>query len=128
VTGRDYELALCDALMQAMASGVWELEGLAAAVNNTGVRPPQRSSWDAALLHEEMRRIGNKPVKKPWHGPLRFRREVASELHGARPQAASADFEQLVQRQLELGIRNQWYCVAGSREVQDKPFPITALG
>ncbi len=131
MTAKEYEFQLCDALMGAMGGGVTEVEGLAAALNKSTVPPPQGSGWTADLLKSEMHRIGAPPAMEPYSAPLRFQREVPPELHQKHPKgngSAAPDYEKTVEHLLELGVRNTWYCVAGSQEVHDKPFSVTALG
>jgi phenylpropionate dioxygenase-like ring-hydroxylating dioxygenase large terminal subunit len=127
-----YELSLCDALMEAMGTGIAELDGLAAALNRTDVRPLTADRWDAQLLHGELRRIGNPPPKAPCASPLVFKRHAVPEAYGEASRPADAgsgpDLQRTVEHLLQLGIRNRWYCVAASRELGDKPLALTALG
>jgi len=129
-----YEFLLCDALMAAMGRGIVELDGLAAALNQTEVPPPQADRWDAQLLHRELHRIGNPPPKAKRAFPLVFTRDAAPQPYAgpARPTDGAKDRESDVQRSVErllyLGVRNNWYCVAASGEVKDKPLALRALG
>lgn len=125
----DYEMQLCGVLMEAMAKGAAEPERLAAALAASSVRPPSGGSWTGDALRSELARIGAPPPKPVVQSPLRVTRELPAQLHGIPAEGAEApDYQCTLDRLLELGVRNAWYCIAGSAELTDRPIPVTALG
>ncbi len=57
----DYEQALADAMQAAFGDEVYDLPGLVARLNASGVRPPQDGDWTEANFQAEMKRLGEWP-------------------------------------------------------------------
>jgi hypothetical protein len=55
-----YEHALADELEAIYGRGVYDLPGLVAALNETGVRPPDGADWTAGTFTAEIARLGEK--------------------------------------------------------------------
>ncbi|HLU98750.1 MAG TPA: recombinase-like helix-turn-helix domain-containing protein [Thermobifida alba] len=55
-----YENALADELEGIFGSGVHDLPGVVAALNGTGVRPPDGADWTAESFTAEIARLGVK--------------------------------------------------------------------
>lgn len=55
-----YEHALADELEAIFGRGVRDLAGLVAALNETGVRPPDGADWTAESFTAEIARLGEK--------------------------------------------------------------------
>lgn len=55
-----YEHALADELESIYGRGVWDLSGLVAALNETGVRPPDGTDWTTESFTSEIARLGEK--------------------------------------------------------------------
>lgn len=55
----DWENQFADALEAAFAAGIWELEPLAARLNQDGVRTPAGAEWSASLLQAELARLAD---------------------------------------------------------------------
>lgn len=55
-----YEHALADELEAIFGRGVCDLPGLVAALNETGVRPPDGAGWTAESFTTEIARLGEK--------------------------------------------------------------------
>ncbi|MEU9025729.1 recombinase-like helix-turn-helix domain-containing protein [Actinomadura sp. NPDC048394] len=55
-----YENALADELEGIFGGGVHDLAGVVAALNETGVRPPDGADWTAASFTAEIARLGVK--------------------------------------------------------------------
>ena len=55
-----YEHALADELEGIYGRGVYDLPGLVAALNETGVRPPDGADWTADTFTTEIARLGEK--------------------------------------------------------------------
>jgi hypothetical protein len=53
-----YEHALADEIEAVFGSGVHNLPGLVAALNETGVRPPNGADWTAESFTAEIARLG----------------------------------------------------------------------
>jgi hypothetical protein len=53
-----YEHALADELEAIFGRGVYDLPGLVAALNETGVRPPDGADWTTESFTTEIARLG----------------------------------------------------------------------
>lgn len=55
-----YEHALADELEAIFGRGIHDLDGLVAALNETGVRPPDGTAWTTESFTAEIARLGAK--------------------------------------------------------------------
>lgn len=58
-----YEHALADELEAIFGRGVYDLPGLVAALNETGVRPPDGADWTTGSFTTEIERLGTKETR-----------------------------------------------------------------
>lgn len=58
-----YEHALADELEAIFGRGTHDLPGLVAALNETGVRPPDGADWTTESFTAEMARLGAKETR-----------------------------------------------------------------
>ena len=99
-----YELALAAELESAYASGAYELDALAAALNGGGVRPPTGADWTVETLVAELARLGGEDTRPHWRldpGP-----------GGGLTALDSVD------ALLAHGLRDQWYGLCPSTAVR----------
>jgi hypothetical protein len=64
-TPTSYENALGDGLESVFGSGVHDLDGVVAALNAGGVRPPHGGDWTAESLRAELHRLAEGPDGHP---------------------------------------------------------------
>lgn len=56
----NYEHVLADELESIYGRGVYDLDGIVAALNETGVRPPDGQDWTTGSFTAELARLGQK--------------------------------------------------------------------
>jgi len=127
----DYETALCAALMGILGREIHDLPAIVGGLNETEMAPEGGGAWTEQSFRAEMARLGDGPEK----GAVAPVRDIAgpggaqAAANGAADRdGAEATFDARVERLMNLGIRNRWYCIAASFQVADAPVGLTRLG
>ncbi|MFB4319497.1 recombinase-like helix-turn-helix domain-containing protein [Actinomadura sp. 21ATH] len=112
-----YENALADELEAIFGTGVHDLPGLVAALNETGLRPADGADWTAESFAAEMARLGEKehaPFPADPAGPAG---ERAARKGGGRHPSGNAALD-TADGLVRLGLRDRWYALCRSEEVR----------
>ena len=131
MTVEDSDAPLCDALMGVLGSGAHDVPGIVNGLNKANVPPPGAHRWTEELFLEQLRQRAQTPEKKPSPAIVRADYDAADEPGLRRPGDGAPtprNVEERTEYLLRQGIRNQWYCIAASSQVSDKPLGIQRLG
>ncbi|MFC9977286.1 recombinase-like helix-turn-helix domain-containing protein [Spirillospora sp. NPDC127200] len=119
-----YENALADELENVFGTGAHDLPGVVAALNETGVRPPDGADWTPDSLAAELARLGAGDETPPAPAPSAPRPAPAREA-AARPAAPASTRHpsgnpalDTVDGLVKLGLRDRWYALCRSDEVR----------
>jgi phenylpropionate dioxygenase-like ring-hydroxylating dioxygenase large terminal subunit len=125
----DYEAALATNLMEALGAGAVEPAELAQRLNASGPAPAQAERWSPEVLLGELARLAVVPPKPASPRSISADYDVERARWPARPESASApDVDARAEFLLTYGLRNQWYIVAASAEVGDRPVGVKRCG
>ena len=125
---REHGVKLDDALMKVLGAGKHELPAIVEGLNQTDVKPASGTRWTADQFCEELHRRARPPEKKTYSPVAQPRNDQGNgggEIAWFLPNPANA--EERSEYLVRHGLRNQWYIVAASKEVADKPLAITRL-
>ncbi len=130
MAGNEFDGQLCDALMGILGGGAHDLASIALALNKVNVSPPEGQSWTEDLLREQLRRRAQTPEKFPSPVMVHADYDAADDAEAGRSGGAPTprNVEERTEYLLRNGLRNQWYCIAASSEVTNKPLGIKRLG
>jgi len=127
----EYEGALAAQLMEALGAGAADLAALATRLNEAGPTPVGGTRWSPEVLAAELARLAIVPPKPamertvtPAYDPERARWPAGPAAVAAPALSVEARTEFL----LVNGLRNQWYVVAASEEIGEKPVGMKRLG
>ena len=125
----EYEGALAAHVMEALGAGTADLAGLARTLGEGGPPLPSGAPWTAGDLAAELARVAEVPPKTAVARSVTSDYDAERARRPARADASPAgDVEARTEFLLTYGLRNQWYVVAASAEVGDKPFGVKRLG
>ena len=128
---REYGGKLCDPLMKIFGAGKHELPAIVEGLNQSDVAPASGTRWTADQLCEELHRRARTPEKETYSPVAQARNDQdngggkIAKIAPSLPKPANA--EERSEYLVRHGLRNQWYIVAASKEVSDKPLGITRL-
>jgi phenylpropionate dioxygenase-like ring-hydroxylating dioxygenase large terminal subunit len=100
----NYEKTLAAEMEAAYRTGAHKLDGLVAALNSGGVRPPSGADWTPDLLAAELARLGSVTDSPDWLLP--------ANAAGQLPSFTTADDV------ITHGLRDQWYALCPSGAVR----------
>jgi phenylpropionate dioxygenase-like ring-hydroxylating dioxygenase large terminal subunit len=125
----EYEGGLAAHLMESLGAGAVELADLAGRLNDAGPSPPHGERWSVDVLAAELARLAVVPPKPASAPTLVADYDIERARWPARADAAAAlDVDARAELLLANGLRNQWYVVAASAEVGDRPVGVKRLG
>lgn len=99
----NYEKILAAELEAAYLGGAHSLDGVVAALNHGGVRPPSGQDWTADVLTAELARVGEKQAGPRWDLPA----------GGSGRLTSFTTADELITH----GLRDQWYALCPSGAV-----------
>jgi len=127
LTETRYPEKLCEALMSFFKDGAQDLDQLTSRLNKDSFKPLKGKTWTTKLLSKELQRLGCPPQKV--NRPAAVQLETKSKLtYTPSEKSSKISYSELVDDLLAYGVRNQWYGIAASSEVTDKPCALTRLG
>jgi phenylpropionate dioxygenase-like ring-hydroxylating dioxygenase large terminal subunit len=127
----DTDGALAAALMEALGNGAEGLDALAQRLNEAGPALASGGRWSADVLAAELAGRAGVPPKRAIASSVAPAYDTGRARLPARPVAAGAplmDVEARADFLLTYGLRNQWYIIAASAEIGEKPVGIQRLG
>jgi phenylpropionate dioxygenase-like ring-hydroxylating dioxygenase large terminal subunit len=126
----DDDQSLAARLMEALAAGAPDLAALAVRLDESGPPPAAGERWSPDRLAAELARRAHVPVKEPVPARLHPAYDASRAVRPSRPGAAPElpDVDARAEYLLGFGLRNQWYIVAASAQVGEKPLGVTRLG
>ena len=123
-----YAGALAAQLMEALGAGASDLEALATRLNQAGPAPAAGPAWTPDVLAAELARIAIVPPKAAVSRNLVPEYDANRARHRTGPAAPALDVEARTEFLLTYGLRNQWYVIAASAEIGEKPVGMKRLG
>ncbi len=118
---------LCTELLKVLGTADHQLETVLARLNAIALRPLGESAWTAENLSRALRQDLALPVASQYHYATLVQGRGAHPARATK-QEPRRTTEERARRLLRFGLRNQWYCVAASSEVKDRPTGMVRLG
>jgi phenylpropionate dioxygenase-like ring-hydroxylating dioxygenase large terminal subunit len=124
----EYEGALAGHLMEALGAGAAELTDLARQLAEAGLPPAHGERWSPDVLAAELARLADVPPKVASGRSIVADYDIERARWPARGEAAPMDIDARTEFLGTYGLRNQWYVVATSAEVGEKPLGVKRCG